>query len=174
MKRTTVVLVAIALGVMGPAFALWSVSDKGTWPPSWPEELEPLRKQSRSLTGGQINLTFHEIPFTQREDFEAAWPHLLKVKSKGAPLILLRGPDQKLGSLNAGVRIRCPPPQKGNRGTPDTPEDTIPASELPEWARTHIELVVDGDIVDLNRIPLPADTPIIDKRFDKPRPRAGG
>jgi hypothetical protein len=30
---------------------------------------------------------------------------------------------------------------------------------------TYIELVVDGDIVDLNRIPLPADTPIIDERF---------
>jgi hypothetical protein len=34
------------------------------------------------------------------------------------------------------------------------------------WMYTsYIELVVDGDIVDLNRIPLPADTPIIDKRF---------
>ena len=30
---------------------------------------------------------------------------------------------------------------------------------------TYIELVVDGEIVDLNRIPLPADTPIIDERF---------
>jgi hypothetical protein len=32
-------------------------------------------------------------------------------------------------------------------------------------ARIDIELVVDGDIVDLNRIGLPMDTPIIDKRF---------
>ena len=31
------------------------------------------------------------IPFIKREDFESAWPHLLKVKSKGAPLILMRG-----------------------------------------------------------------------------------
>ncbi len=30
---------------------------------------------------------------------------------------------------------------------------------------TFIELVVDGSIVDLNRIPLPEDTPIIDERF---------
>jgi hypothetical protein len=30
---------------------------------------------------------------------------------------------------------------------------------------TYIELVVDGEIVDLNRIPLPADTPMIDERF---------
>ena len=47
-------------------------------------------------------------------------------------------------------------------------------SHLKDWvvqslkvkrARIDIELVVDGNIVDLNRIPLPADTPIIDKRF---------
>jgi len=30
---------------------------------------------------------------------------------------------------------------------------------------TYIELAVDGKIVDLNRIPLPSDTPIIDERF---------
>jgi hypothetical protein len=30
---------------------------------------------------------------------------------------------------------------------------------------SYIELVVDGRIVDLNRIPLPVDTPIIDERF---------
>jgi len=30
---------------------------------------------------------------------------------------------------------------------------------------TFIELVVDGDIVDSNRIPLPADAPIVDERF---------
>jgi hypothetical protein len=27
---------------------------------------------------------------------------------------------------------------------------------------------VDGEIIDLNRIPLPADTPIIDERFKEP------
>ena len=35
----------------------------------------------------------------------------------------------------------------------------------PIRARIDIELIVDGNIVDLNRIPLPADTQIIDKRF---------
>jgi hypothetical protein len=30
---------------------------------------------------------------------------------------------------------------------------------------TFIELVVDGQIVDLNRVPLPRDTPIVDERF---------
>jgi hypothetical protein len=30
---------------------------------------------------------------------------------------------------------------------------------------TFIELAVDGEIVDLNRIPLPAHSPIVDERF---------
>ena len=34
-------------------------------------------------------------------------------------------------------------------------------------ARTEIELVVDGTIIDLNRILLPPDTPIIDRRFEE-------
>jgi hypothetical protein len=34
-------------------------------------------------------------------------------------------------------------------------------------ARIEVELVVDGNVIDLNRIPLPADTPVIDKRFVK-------
>jgi hypothetical protein len=35
----------------------------------------------------------------------------------------------------------------------------------PSMNTTFVELVVDGDIVDLNRIPPPADTPIMDERF---------
>jgi hypothetical protein len=30
---------------------------------------------------------------------------------------------------------------------------------------TYIVLIVDGQTVDLNRIPLPGDTPIVDERF---------
>jgi hypothetical protein len=45
-----------------------------------------------------------------------------------------------------GVVVHCPP-----AGQADEP--------------TYIDLVVDGDVVDLNRIPLPADTPIIDERL---------
>jgi hypothetical protein len=32
-------------------------------------------------------------------------------------------------------------------------------------ARTDIELIVDGDIVDWSRVRLPADAPVIDRRF---------
>jgi hypothetical protein len=33
---------------------------------------------------------------------------------------------------------------------------------------TYMELIVDGEIVDINRIQLPLDTPIIDDRFKEP------
>jgi hypothetical protein len=35
----------------------------------------------------------------------------------------------------------------------------------------YIELIVDGDVVDLNRIPLPPDTPVIDERFQDGTPK---
>jgi hypothetical protein len=146
MKRTIVFLAAIAFCAVGPAYALYSVSDKGEWPKSWPKELEPLRKQARIYEGPLAPDLHYAIPFTKREEFESAWPHLLKVKSKGAALCLVRAPNFFLGEHpKAGVVVHCPP--LGQEGT------------------TYLELVVDEEIVDLNRIPLPADTPIIDQRF---------
>src|ERR1700687_3999910 len=161
MKRTIAILAAIAFCAVCSVHADYSVEDKGTWPKSWPEELEPLRKQSRTLEGPLVLLLHYQIPFTKREEFEAAWPHLLKVKSKGAPVILVRSPYTRLGRIDAGVFIHSPPARTGNREAPINSTNT---RERWMWT-TYIELVVDGEIVDLNRIPLPADTPIIDERF---------
>jgi hypothetical protein len=148
MKKTIALLAAVAVcAVYATAHALYEVTDKGTWPKSWPSELEPLRKQSRTLVGPQVLQRHYAIRFTKREEFESAWPSILKVKRKGAYVRLVRGPNFFLGEGNkAGVVVHCPPSGQG-----DNP--------------TFIELVVDGHIVDLNRIPLPADTPIIDERF---------
>src|SRR5579871_618544 len=148
MEKTIVLLAAVAVCVVCcTAHALYEVCDTGTWPKSWPAELEPLRKQSRTLVGPRAPQEHYAIRFTKREEFESAWPHLLKVKSKGASVRLVRGPNFFLGEdSKAGVVVHCPP-----RGQADDP--------------TYIELVVDGNIVDLNRIPLPADTPILDERF---------
>jgi hypothetical protein len=170
MKRTIACLVAIAFFAVGPAYALYSVSNKGEWPNSWPKELEPLRKQARTLEGPLAPNRHYAIPFTKREAFESAWPHLVKVKSKGAPVVLVRGPNFFLGdNVKAGVVVHCPP--VGQADNPATPEAPINSTNVRErWMYTsYIELVVDGDIVDLNRIPLPADTPIIDKRFKEGR-----
>jgi hypothetical protein len=153
MKRMIAMLAAIVFCAVSSVHADYGVTGKGTWPKSWPKELEPLRKQATTF---EVPLAPHQhyaIPFTKREEFESAWPHILKVKSKGAPVRLVRGPNFFLGAhIKAGVVVHCPSP--GPADNPATPEAPI-----------YIELVVDGDIVDLNRIPLPADTPIIDERF---------
>jgi hypothetical protein len=39
----------------------------------------------------------YAIPFAKREEMESAWPHILKVKSKGAPVVIVRGPNFFLG-----------------------------------------------------------------------------
>ena len=64
--------------------------------------------------------------------------------------------------------MHCPPVGQGEN--PETPEAPIDGVENPRmrWMNAnYVELVVDGKIVDLNRTPLPADTPIVDERFDE-------
>jgi hypothetical protein len=162
MKSMLAALAALAFSA-ATAYADYSVTDEGTWPTSWPKELEPLRKQARSLRGSLADITLHEVPFANREEFEAAWPHLLAVKTKGAPIILVRSPDTWMGKLDAGVRIHCPP---GQVGEPVKPVGPTAGEGRTRWLWTnYIELVVDGKVIDLNRIPLPDDTPIIDERF---------
>ena len=159
MKRAAMIASAIVVFSACPLFALYTFENKGTWPDSWPKELDGLRKQSRTFEGPHVPLLHYAIPFTKRESFEAAWPHLLKVVSKGAPIVLRRAPSFWLGGdSNAGVCIHTPP--KGE--APIADGDKAGG----RWERTiYIELIVDGQIVDLNRVPLPPDTPIIDERF---------
>lgn len=165
MKRSIAFLAAVACCMVGFVFADYSVSDQGTWPKSWPKELEPLRKQARTYEGPKVLFLRYLIPFTKREEFESAWPHLLKVKTKGAPVFLVRGPKTDFFPIKpAGVLIHSPPADSAQRGNPEAPIDSTNLRERWMWT-TYIELVVDGEIVDLNRIPLPADTPIVDERF---------
>ncbi|HZL89538.1 MAG TPA: hypothetical protein VFB96_14335 [Pirellulaceae bacterium] len=168
MKRTIAILAAAALcAVCATAQALYSVSEKGTWPDSWPIELEPLRKQARTLVGPLAPHQHFAIRFSKREEFEAAWPHLLKLKTKGAPIFLLRGPNFFLGDdSKAGVVVHAPPAgQADNPETPEAPIAGVKEMRMRWMNTTYIDLVVDGEIVDLNRIPLPPDTPIVDERF---------
>jgi hypothetical protein len=166
MKKSATFLAAIAVcALYCTAYALYSVSDTGDWPESWPDELEPLREQAGTYVGPHFDYLHFAIPFAGREEFEAAWPHILAVKSEGAPIILVRGENFFLGDdSQAGVVVHCPPAGQN----PDTPEAPIPGAQNPrtKWMNTnYIELVVDGEIVDLNRVQLPEDTPIYDERF---------
>ena len=157
MKKLTVLVGVAALCIACPVHAEWAGGPGGTWPKSWPAELDPLRKQAWTWEHSLAGPTIYEIRFPDRDAFESAWPHLLKLKSQGASITLLRGPNRKLGKpVTAGVRMLTP-------GRPITPAE---AGGLPVRTQTDIELIVDGEIVNLNRIPLPAETPIIDKRFE--------
>ena len=157
LSRATI-FVAIALFASVTAYADYLVWDTGTWPDNWPKELEPLRKQSRTFEGPKQPLLAYAIPFIERDEFESSWPHVLKIKSKGAPIVLRRSPSFWLSGKSPGVCIHTPP--KGEAPIVDGKD------AKGNWEQTiYIELIVDGEIIDLNRIQLPPDTPIIDERF---------
>lgn len=164
--------VAVVLYAATAAHAVYTFSDEGNWPQDWPKELESLRKHSRSLVGPDAGSRHYAIPFADRDAFETAWPHILRIRSKGAPIFLSRGPNFFLGEdRSSGVVIHCPP--VGQWDNPATPEAPIEGIQNPRgrWAYTiYVELVVDGKAIDLNRIPLPADTPIVDERFGEALP----
>lgn len=214
----SLVLLAAAFGT-SVCSALWRVSNTGNWPKSWPAELEPLRSQSRTLHHSRY--TMYHVPFTDREQFEAAWPHFLSIASEDTPLTLSRGHESWTAvDFDAGVVISTPNigqlvvlGDKNDAVYPPGAESSIPGGEflrvgppwpdeirdasgkLPEYvvpdgqkwrpitaqdmrddpisairsrrARTEIQLIVDGKIVDLNRIQIPAN--VVDKRFgEKP------
>jgi hypothetical protein len=171
MKRALAVVTAVAVLATFPLSAqdaenhkAYAVHQGGAWPEGWPQELDPLR--SAYAPSGRVTWTFRRsgeplvhygMKFTTREEFEAAWPHLLKVKGQGAPIILRRGPSHWLCGAWHGVCVH----------TPAVGKKPLSAQELkkaPWKATNYIELIVDGEIVDLNRIALPSETPILDER----------
>lgn len=167
MKRIADLVAAIVFFffAVGSVHALYVVWERGEWPESWPKELDAVRKQARTLEGPKAPYRIYLIPFTKREEFEAAWPHLLKVKSKGAPIILVRGPRTDFFAVKpAGVIVMSPPADIDRAVNPETP---LPGNMdvRTKWRNTtYIELVVDGEIVDLKRLSIPKDIPIIDER----------
>ena len=165
-KRLLVFLVVCT--ACSAVYGLYSVAETGMWPKTWPAELEGLRIQALTLEGPTFSNLHYAIHFSDREQFESAWPHVLEVKTEGAPVFLVRGPNFFLGDdRDAGVVVHCPP--AGQTENPATPEGPIAGTQnmRTRWMNTtYVELVVDGEIVDLNRIPLPPDTPIVDERFE--------
>ena len=164
--RMAFFIAAAVLGFSSAASALYSVNETGTWPKSWPRQLEPLRVQARTFVGPTVEQQHFAIRLTRREQFESAWPHLLKVKTKGAPVFLVRGPNYFLGAgVKAGVIVHSPP--AGQSTNPATPEAPIPGVTEPRmrWMNTtYLEVVVDGQVIDPKRLHLPARTPLFDER----------
>lgn len=161
-----VIVILLCLAV-NPVFAIYEVSERGDWPTTWSQKLEPLRKQSRTLVGPSAR-PHYAIRFSSREEFEAAWPEIIKLKSPGAPIVLVRAPNFFLGKdVTAGVIIHSPPPgQENNSSSQGSQNANTKNDGKPLKYTTDIELVVDDEIVDVKRLELPPDTKIIDERFD--------
>jgi hypothetical protein len=242
MASKLLVLGAAFFCVASLGYAAVVIIDEGLWPETWPKELEPLRKRSKTIR--MIGEDIYEIPFGGRDLFEALWPVFLSLKTPEAPLRLTRvKPEEKSSLLSHGhplVRIYAPSrsgrvgpggeegeamgklfeamrkasPEKRKeleqeivvmhrkqdeqgkslRPGPPWPKELISdGGALPEYVsstmvdgkmrwvrakrdekpvgflyrvRIEIELVVDGEVIDLNRIPIPPDTAVIDTRFD--------
>ena len=170
MKRFAGILATLAFVIVASHLhAEVTIENKGRWPVTWPKELEPLRETSRTIEGPLAGFLRYEIPFSERDAFESAWSHLLKVRSPEYPITLIRSPYTGTGatkgsSMKAGVLINSFPfaSSTADPATSDAPEKaTAPKSTN----TTVIVLVVDGEVVDLNRIPLPKNTYIQDERF---------
>ena len=183
------------------SFAPVIIWREGKWPGPWPKQLEPYRYRTKAVdVSGDIEETVFEISFEKRDEFEKAWPEILKLKSVGSPLILEKGPSKYKvtgSTVDKGIRILWLSTQKiiMDDGTElrDSPAEfafvRTKTGELPEYViekdgkwipytgqdqpgprhrtRVDIVLITDANIVDLNRIPLPEKTPIIDRRFGK-------
>lgn len=170
MKRLSGILVTLMVVIVASHLhADVSIENRGLWPDTWPQELNPLREKSRTIDGPLAGFLHYEIPFSERDAFESAWSHLLKVKSPESPIILIRSPyigsgATKGSSMKAGVLINSYPftSSTADPATSDAPaKDTTPKSAN----TTFFVLVVDGEVIDLNHIPLPQNTYIQDERF---------
>ena len=170
MKGIAGILATLMVAVVAAQlFADVSIENRGSWPDTWPKELEPLRANSRTIEGPLGGFLYYEIPFTERDAFESAWTHLLKVKSPESPIVLIRSPytgtgARKGSSMKAGVLINSYP-LASSTATPATSDAPAKDSAPKSKNTTTIVLVVDGEVVDLNRIPLPPNTYFQDERF---------
>ncbi|HLJ55486.1 MAG TPA: hypothetical protein VKT77_10645 [Chthonomonadaceae bacterium] len=166
MKRSVCLLAAFVCCVIGPAYALYSVADHGLWPKSWPRAMEPLRIQARTLVGPEVESRHYAIRFTKREQFDAVWPEILKVKSKNAPIFLVHGPNFFLGdNAKAGVVIHTPPAGRDIKpGAPGVPINGVENPHVKWMNANTIDVVVDDDIVSVDRLKLPKSVVVIDER----------
>jgi hypothetical protein len=134
-KGRAILIGAFAALIPATVMALVTSHGKGTWPASWPTELDSYREQARTIevaTGTQE--TIYEIPFSSREEFERIWPVLLQIKSPRAPITFLAisnapaTPFERdiLNHSRAEVRIHAPAGGGPYYPIPSFPE--LPAS----------------------------------------------
>ena len=190
-----------------PAHAFVTFDDFGRWPKDWPEKLEPYREHSltANFSVAANEVMFYQIPFFDREEFEKLWPALLSLKSKGAPITLVRvSPDTGLfgktgdedwSNARPCVRVIGPPGSASRwreveilrHEPPKRPELWSENGELPKYVHLEeidgterwvagkgeslyqscwieLQILVDGEIIDADRLDIPEDVTVIDRR----------
>ena len=166
MKYLVTVLCCWQFVLCAAAFASYlSFTLTGTWPKSWGKELEPLRKQATTYVHADAGSLHYAIPFTKGAEFEAALPHLLKLRTKGSPIFIMRAPTFFLDKSKAGVIVNCPASHHAEHPA----EWQVPMSGVENlrqrWSNgTYLEVVVDGTIVNVDNVRFPADAQIVDER----------
>lgn len=142
------------------ASAFMTFVDVGGWPKTWPGELEEFRDQAWTLDGPVVTQRYY-IAFESREEFERAWPVLLRTRPRNGNSAI---------HLVSAIKLPAVAVKLDDSGAVDA-KMTVCISEndpkLGGMAVPALELAVDGTIVDLNRIPLPHGTPIEDLRFPR-------
>ncbi len=84
----------VALLIPATSFSSVDVVEGGRWPYSWPSELNVYRDQaSTSYEAAADHQTAYHIAFQKRDDFEKAWPHILRLLEQGSRLTLLKSPS---------------------------------------------------------------------------------
>ena len=95
------------------SWALIGVQDGGKWPDTWPNELDSLRANAKTIMVAHgIQEDVHKISFTSAEEFARAWPFLLSVKDRNSRVILEDSPHLHATSgtsVTVGVLMLCTP-----------------------------------------------------------------
>ena len=158
MKKFVVMVGCGILGVLLTAVVsrgLVETSERGEWPGNWPVAMDVLRDHAKTfkiMEGTQENI--YEITFSDRDEFEKAWPVILGVKTPGAPVRLYRAgvkPIRDLEQLESNalpaVRIYGPAEDVAATGpngqmlrarAPWPKEFYGEKGELPEFVRSEL------------------------------------
>ena len=106
MKKAALLVSLVVLSTDGSVAAIDELGPDGKPVPRRVAPRGPVHWVFRTVGSPAHRTCQCEITFANREEFESAWPHLLRLNSRGVPLTLLRGPRDIAGiTTSAGVRI---------------------------------------------------------------------
>ena len=163
-KRITpyVVVALVLVGLGGDAaLARRTCSTHGSWPADWPKGLDAWRDRATTLRAAPLGQDgFYTVTLEDRKAFEHGWAALLEVpRSDRATLTLVSKPPKDVAREALGGR--CPGrPVVQVRYYRSFGEKGKKSREV----AVGITLFVDGKIVDLNRVRIPAGYRIEDRR----------